>query len=110
VISFDERAIDRVHELDDELRTGYLLVPGQSVEGAIAWAADRGHASVFPWEGDLGHDPGPLVARAAAYGRQIGCYVVNDPERMLVLALAGVWAFATDEPELARATLPRASG
>src|SRR5262245_55459313 len=53
-ISFDEAAIDRVHELDPDLRTGYLVAPGQSIEPALEWAAGRGHTSVNPWEGDLG--------------------------------------------------------
>jgi glycerophosphoryl diester phosphodiesterase len=107
VISFDEVAIDRVHELNAEIRTGYLLVPTQPVEAALVWATEHGHAGVFPWDGDLGLDPLPLLAQAQAYGREIGCYVVNDPERMQHLAACGLWAFVTDVPDVARAALPR---
>ena len=107
VISFDEAAIDRVHELNGEIRTGYLLVPTQPVEPALVWATEHGHAGVFPWDGDLGMDPLPLLAQAQAYGREIGCYVVNDPERMQHLAACGLWAFVTDVPDVARAALPR---
>ncbi len=109
VISFEERAIERVRELEPAIRTGYLLVPSQPVEPALVWATERGHAGVFPWEGDLGLDPMPLLARARAYGRQVGCYVVNDPERMQHLAACGLWAFVTDVPRLARDALPRSS-
>ena len=108
VISFDEAAIERVHELDPEIRTGYLLVPTQPVEPALVWATEHGHASVLPWEGDLGLDPLPIMAQAQAFGREIGCYVVNDPQRMRHLAACGLWGFVTDVPHVARAALPRA--
>jgi glycerophosphoryl diester phosphodiesterase len=107
VISFDEAAIERVRELDPEIRTGYLLVPTQPIEPAMVWATEHGHAGVHPWEGDLGLDPLPLLAQARAYGREIGCYVVNDPERMKHLAACGLWGFVTDVPDVARAALSR---
>ena len=62
-ISFDEHAIERVRELDREIKTGYLLVPTQPIEPALVWATEHGHTGVFPWEGDIGHrsppDDGP---------------------------------------------------
>lgn len=107
VISFDERSIDRVRELDPGIRTGYLVVPGQSIETALVWATEHGHIGVHPWEADLGHDPMPTLAMARAYGREVGCYVVNDPARMQLLSAFGLWGFVTDVPELARAVIPR---
>jgi glycerophosphoryl diester phosphodiesterase len=104
-ISFDEAAIDRAHELDPELPTGYLLVPSQPFEPAMRWAVERGHTAVLPWDGDLGMDPAPMLAQAQAYGRRIGCYVVNDPQRMQHLAAYGVWGFVTDHPDVAREAL-----
>jgi len=108
VISFDEAAIERVRERDPSIATGYLLVPTQPIEPALVWATEHGHVGVLPWEGDLGMDPLPVMAQAHAYGRRIGCYVVNDPERMRHLAAIGLWAFVTDVPDVARAALPRA--
>jgi glycerophosphoryl diester phosphodiesterase len=105
VISFDEATIERVHELDPAIRTGYLLVPSQPVPPALVWATEHGHVGVFPWDGDLGIDPMPLMAEAAAYGREIGCYVVNDPARMQHLAAYGLWGFVTDVPDVAREAL-----
>ena len=105
VISFDEAAIERVRELDPEIKTGYLLVPSQPVEPALVWATEHGHTGVHPYEGDLGMDPLPLLAQANAFGREIGCYVVNDPERMKHLAACGIWGFVTDVPDVARAAL-----
>ena len=104
-ISFDEQAIERVRELDREIKTGYLLVPTQPIEPALVWATEHGHTGVFPWEGDIGLDPLPLMARANAFGREIGCYVVNDPERMKHLAAVGLWGFVTDLPDVAREAL-----
>jgi glycerophosphoryl diester phosphodiesterase len=108
VISFDEATIERVRELDPGIRTGYLLVPTQPIEPALTWATEHGHVGVFPWEGDLGMDPLPLMSQAHAYGREIGCYVVNDPQRMQHPAACGLWGFVTDVPDVARAALPRA--
>jgi glycerophosphoryl diester phosphodiesterase len=109
VISFDEAAIDRAHELDPELPTGYLLVPAQPFEPALRWAVEHGHVAVMPWDGDLGLDPAPMLSLALTYGRRVGCYVVNDPLRMQHLAAFGLWGFVTDAPDVAREALgPRA--
>jgi len=105
VISFDEAAIERVRELDSGIRTGYLLVPSQPIEPALVWATEHGHLGVLPWEADLGLDPLPILAQARAYGREVGCYVVNDPERMQHLAAFGLWGFVTDQPDVAREAL-----
>jgi glycerophosphoryl diester phosphodiesterase len=105
VISFDEATIERVRELDPEIKTGYLLVPTQPVEPALVWATEHGHAGVHPYEADLGMDPLPLLAQAKAFGREIGCYVVNDPERMKHLSACGIWGFVTDVPDVAHAAL-----
>ena len=105
LISFDEPAIERARELDPQLTTGYLLVPGQPIVAALEWATQRGHAGVHPWEGDLGLDPAPVLSQAAAYGRLVGAYVVNDPGRMQHLAAYGLWGFVTDVPDVAREAL-----
>jgi glycerophosphoryl diester phosphodiesterase len=109
VISFDEPVIDRVRELDPEIKTGYLLVPSQPIHDAILWATDHGHLGVHPWEGDLAFNAHTVLADAVMYGREMGCYVVNDPDRMIQLATLGLWGFVTDVPDVARATMgPRA--
>jgi glycerophosphoryl diester phosphodiesterase len=105
VISFDEQALDQARELDPGIPTGYLLVPFQSPEVGLTFAVEHGHTAVHPWEGDLGLDPEPFMYLANAYGRLVGCYVVNDPERMQQLAAAGLWGFVTDLPGLARVAL-----
>jgi len=109
IISFDERVIEESRELDPEIPTGYLLVPSQPIEAALVYAVEHGHAAVHPWDGDLGLDPSSILQVAAAYGRLMGCYVVNDPERMQQLAALGLWGFVTDAPDVGRQALgPRA--
>lgn len=107
VISFDERAIERTHELEASFPTGLLLVPFDKVERGLTWAVQHGHQGVHPWEGDLGLDPSMLIAQANAFGRNLGCYVVNDPQRMQQLAAYGLWGFVTDVPDVAHAALGR---
>ena len=102
VISFEEKAIDRAHEIDATLPTGYLLVPSQNFESGLAYAVEHGHTAVHPYEGDLGMDPAPKLAMALAFGRQVGCYVVNEAERMRHLAAFGLWGFVTDRPDVGR--------
>ena len=110
LISFDERIIEEARELDPEIPTGYLLVPSQPIEPALVYAVEHGHAAVHPWDGDLGLDPGPILSLAAAYGRLMGCYVVNDPARMQQLAAGGLWGLVTDAPDIGRQALgPRSS-
>jgi glycerophosphoryl diester phosphodiesterase len=109
-ISFEQRAIDEVHELDPGLPTGYLLVPFESFDVGLTYAVQRGHAAVHLYEGDLGLDPAPKLNQARAFGLLVGCYVVNDPERMAHLAAYGLWGFVTDLPDVGRQTLgPRSS-
>jgi glycerophosphoryl diester phosphodiesterase len=105
IISFDEASIERVRELDPTLTTGYLLVPGQPIPAALEWATQHGHAGVHPWEGDLGLDPAPILAQAMAYGRRVGCYVVDEPDRMKHLAAYGLWGFVTNLPDVGRTAL-----
>lgn len=112
VMSFQETAIDRVRELAPEIPTGLLLVPGDSVERGLKWVVEHGHAAVMPYDVDLTDAEG-TVTLAAAWGARVGCYVVNEPDRMQQLAAAGVWGFVTDVPDVARAMLgprPTTSG
>jgi glycerophosphoryl diester phosphodiesterase len=111
VMSFLEAAIERVRELAPDLSTGLLLVPGDNYERGLRWVVEHGHAAVMPYDPDLGGDPSGNVTLAVAWGARVGCYVVNDPERMQQLAAGGLWGFVTDIPDVARAALgPRPPG
>ncbi len=110
LISFDEAAIERAKAIDPAIPTGLLLVPFDKVERGLTWAVEHSHEGVYPWDGDLGLDPTPLIAQAGAFGRHLGCYVVNEPDRMKQLAACGLWAFVTDMPDVGRAAVPRREG
>ena len=111
VMSFLEAAIERVRELAPDMPTGLLLVPGDVFERGLRWVVEHGHAAVMPYDPDLGADPSANIELAVAFGARVGCYVVNEPERMQQLAAAGLWGFVTDIPDVARAALgPRPSG
>jgi glycerophosphoryl diester phosphodiesterase len=105
VMSFLEATVDRIRELAPDLPTGLLLVPGDIFERGLRWVVEHGHTAVMPFDADLGIDPQPNVTLAAAWGARVGCYVVNDPERMRQHAAAGLWGFVTDIPDVARAAL-----
>ena len=107
LISFDEPAIARARALDPALSTGLLLAPGASFDDGLSRIVAGGHATLNVFERDLGTDPRPLVEHAAAAGRQVGCYVIDDPERMRVVAAAGLAAFVTNRPDVARDALVR---
>lgn len=107
LISFDEVAINEVRALDTSLTTGLLLVPSDRFERGLTYAVEHHHLGVLPWDGDLGLDPTPLLQHATALGRRVGCYVVNDPERMQQLSALGLWAFVTDAPDVAAQALGR---
>ena len=74
---------------------------------AFAWATGHGHTGVPPWEADLGADPLTILAQAKILGLEVGCYVVNDPDRMKFLSDTGLWGFVTDVPDVAVETLRR---
>jgi glycerophosphoryl diester phosphodiesterase len=105
VMSFQEGAIDRVRELAPDIPTGLLLVPGDEFERGLKWVVEHGHVAVMPFDPDVGVDPAENVRLATAWGARVGCYVVNDPERMQQLAAAGAWGFVTDVPDVARTVL-----
>jgi glycerophosphoryl diester phosphodiesterase len=104
-MSFQEAAIERVRELAPDLPTGLLLVPADSFDRGLTWVVEHGHTAVLPFDPDLGFDPGANIQLATAYGCRVGCYVVNEPDRMQQLAAAGVWGFVTDVPDVARGAL-----
>ncbi len=107
LISFDEAAINEARALEPSIPTGLLLVPSDRIERGLTYAVEHGHAAVLPWDGDLGLDPTYPLMQAAALGRLVGCYVVNEPQRMQQLEALGLWAFVTDAPDVAAAALGR---
>lgn len=100
LISFVPAAIDAARDLAPWLSTGLLLDEGDSFPAGVAWAAGHGHASVVPFDPDLGdlEDVRAKVDAAASQVLRLGCYVVNDPARACQLRGAGVAFLMTDQP------------
>ncbi|MFN2483804.1 MAG: glycerophosphodiester phosphodiesterase [Candidatus Limnocylindria bacterium] len=103
VISFVLEAIERSRAAAPEIPTGLLLEPGDDFDEGLARATAGGHATLNLDDTALGTDPRPLVERAGSAGVRVGSYVVDEQERMRVLAAAGVGAFVTNRPDVAAA-------
>jgi glycerophosphoryl diester phosphodiesterase len=63
---------------------------------------ERGHAALHCFERDLGADPRAFVTRAEEAGKQLGCWVIDDRYRMRQVTAAGLTAFVTNRPDVAR--------
>lgn len=100
LISFLPAAIQGARRTAPWLHTGLLLEPGESIGEAVAWAADLGHASVVPWDPQLGEGARlrRTVEAAAGRGVSIGTYGVDDADRARELRAAGVEFVMTDHP------------
>jgi len=109
LVSFDEASIDAARELDPALTTGLLLVPSDRLERGMTYAVEHNHALVLPFDGDLGLDPSMPLQMAAALGRRICPYGVEDPQRMQQLAALGTWGIVTNAPDMAARALGRLS-
>jgi glycerophosphoryl diester phosphodiesterase len=105
VSSFHLPSIDRVHELDATIPTGFLVF-GDDLGDALARCVDRGHAALHPFVGFLGDDVlVDLVEQARAVDVAINVWTVNDGSEIARLARAGVGAVITDVPDVARQVL-----
>jgi glycerophosphoryl diester phosphodiesterase len=102
LISFLPEAIELARALGPWLPTGLLLDEREDLIAGVAWARAGGHASVVPWERDLGvgADLARGVAAAHEAGLELGCYTVNDPDRAMDLWRDGVDFLMSDVPRV----------
>jgi len=108
VISFEGDAIDAVRAAAPDIPTGLLREAGDPFDDGLALVVERGHAALHCFERDLGDDPRRLVARAEETGKQLGCWVIDDPDRMRQVTAAGLAAFVTNRPDVARGVVDAA--
>jgi glycerophosphoryl diester phosphodiesterase len=105
VSSFHLPTIDRVHDLDATVPTGYLVF-GDDLEDALGRCVERGHRALHPFVGFVGPDvAGDLAERARASAVAVNVWTVNHESEIARLAAAGVDAIITDVPDLARRAL-----
>jgi glycerophosphoryl diester phosphodiesterase len=108
VSSFNLPSIDRVHELDPEIPTGYLVVVDPLPIAALQIAHEHGHRALHPHLAALGEAvAADVVARAGELGVALNIWTVNDPDEIVRLAKVGVDAIITDTPRIARRALGR---
>ena len=108
VSSFHLPTIDRVHELDAEIPTGYLVVVDPLPLPALEIAHEHGHRALHPHLAALGEAfVVDAVARATELGIALNVWTVNDPKEIVRLARHGIHAIITDTPAIARQALGR---
>jgi glycerophosphoryl diester phosphodiesterase len=108
VSSFHLPTIDRVHALDPEVPTGYLVVVDPLPIPALELAHEHGHRAVHPHYAAMSEaHAADAVERAAALGLGLNVWTVNDPPDIVRLAELGVDSIITDTPRVARQALGR---
>jgi glycerophosphoryl diester phosphodiesterase len=108
VSSFNLPSIDRVHELDPKVPTGYLVVVDPLPLDALGIAHEHGHRALHPHLAAMGEATAPaVVTRAAELGIALNIWTVNDLHEIIRLADVGVDAIITDTPRLANEALGR---
>jgi len=106
VSSFHLPTIDRVHALDPEIATGYLVVVDPLPLAALDIAHAAGHRALHPHLAALGEAFAPdVVRRAAELGIAVNVWTVNDTSEIARLGALGVDGIITDTPRLAKQAL-----
>ncbi len=96
VSSFDWFAIDAVHELAPEIRTGFLTPPGIAAKAGLAFAVEHGHPECHPHYSEVLATP-EVVEQAAEAGVAVACWTVDDPAVADRLAAYGVSAVISND-------------
>ena len=98
VISFDHRAVRRVHELDPRIVTG-VLYAGRPVDGGVGLAHQADADAVLPqWNYVTAED----VSAAHAAGLFVAPWATSEPTALRTLIDAGVDAIGTNHPDVLR--------
>jgi glycerophosphoryl diester phosphodiesterase len=102
VTSFDPGAINRVHEIDPAIPTGFLVADLGELDAIVARTVAHGHVALNPWQWAMREE---VVTVAHDAGLAVNVWTVDDPEVMTTLAGWGVDAIITNVPDVARAAL-----
>ena len=108
ISSFGLGCINRVRQLDESIRTAFLvtIAPDADVAGRVIDRCKRhGHGAINPHH--LGVTP-RFMELARAAGIAVNTWTVDDPARMRELAFLGVDSIITNVPDVAIATLREA--
>lgn len=104
VSSFNLDAIDRVKELESPVKTACVCGPGADLHARIGNVRARGHDAIHPHHSSIGVGDGArqIVDAMHGAGLEVNVWTVNDDQRMLEVAQAGVDGIITDNPERLR--------
>lgn len=94
--SFSTAAIARVREVDEKIRTGWL-VSDTAFAGALSAAAAAGHQAINPNREMLESDAVGAVRSADREGLWVIPWTVDDPREIRHLASAGVHGVITND-------------
>ena len=105
VISFNDRALFRVHKLDNEIRTGKLFV-GKHANLPLSW--DKGvnirPLSRYHFVDEIivkhSYATKSIIERVHAMGKELHVWTVNDVETIEILVERGVDGIISDYPNL----------
>jgi glycerophosphoryl diester phosphodiesterase len=98
VCSFNWLAIERVHDLDPSIPTGFLTAAMIEPWAALVYVKARGHQFVLPQVPALLAAGREFVEAAHAEGIEVGTWTVDDPDAIAELFEMGVDAVATNDP------------
>ncbi|NOY55832.1 MAG: glycerophosphodiester phosphodiesterase [Actinobacteria bacterium] len=105
VTSFHWPTMDAIRSAYPGLRTGLLVEPDGSLEAAVGRAAASGHQVVAPhWSLLEGES---VIESVLEQGLDIVAWTVNEEDRAIALAEAGVSTIVSDDPGRIRRTLRR---
>lgn len=102
VSSFNPAALSRVRDEKPSVATGWLTLPTWDQHRALERAAAEGHAAIHPHHLSVNAE---LCQAAHEAGLRVNTWTVDDPERMVWLAGAGVDSVITNAPDVAVAAL-----
>jgi glycerophosphoryl diester phosphodiesterase len=99
--SFNWLSIERVHDLDPSISTGFLTTAVIDPRASLAYVRTRGHQYVLPQAPALLAAGAEFVDAAHGSGVLVGTWTVDDPDAIERLYEMGVDAVATNDPEMA---------
>jgi glycerophosphoryl diester phosphodiesterase len=104
VSSFHLPTIDRVHQLDPAIPTGWLVTDASNHDVVVGNAASHGHRAIHPHHAFVNE---ALVERAHSAGLTVNVWTCDEPDRIRWLASIGVDGIVTNVPDVALAALER---
>jgi glycerophosphoryl diester phosphodiesterase len=101
VSSFNWLSIERVKEVNPDIRTGFLSTKDIDPGAALVYARGKGHEFVLPQVEALLPVSAAFVEEAHASGVKVGTWTSDDPAVIEQLFSWGVDAVATNDPRAA---------